>query len=96
MNIKEWDPRKDFLPLVNHIKPLIEKNKQFICIKCGKRHFPDEETFVIIYGNITVGVSGGIIGNNFHKDGTLARVALVCRTAECFGQVIPYIDIDSE
>ena len=94
MNIKDWDPRKEALNLENQFKPLLEKNQKICCNKCGKRHFPDEETFVVVYGNITIGVSGGVIGNHFHKDGTLARVSVFCRTEKCFGQIIPYKDYD--
>lgn len=34
------------------------------CIKCGNLHKLDSETYIRIQGNIYIGHSGGIVGNN--------------------------------
>jgi hypothetical protein len=57
--------------------------EKIICVACGKRHFPDEETFFTMYGNMTIGLNAGILGNNFNEDGTLGRLQFICRNEEC-------------
>lgn len=37
------------------------------CVKCEKIHTELEQTFFTVYGNITIGMSGGIIGNNIDE-----------------------------
>lgn len=88
MNIKKWD-HKSAYHLKNHIDPILYQvcdpyePEKIRCRTCGRRHFPDECTFVTFYGNVCVGLNGGIIGNNFAEDGTLARVSFYCRNERC-------------
>ena len=53
------------------------------CVVCGKRHFPDEETFLTFYGNVTIGLNGVIIGHNFNDEEKLCGVQYVCRDLIC-------------
>ena len=61
--------------------------KEVRCMICNRRHFPDEETFITFFGNVTVGFSGGVVGNNFNSDGTLGNLQFVCRTEECLNKL---------
>ena len=88
----DWDSKTEALDLRNHYEPILINNEKVICQCCGKRHFPDEETFIIIYGNITVGFGGGIIGNNFSKDGKLKRAACFCRKESCFKSIVSLLE----
>ncbi len=54
------------------------------CVVCNKRHFEDEKTFFAFWGNVTIGLKGGMIGNNLNEDGTIGRISFICRTEECF------------
>ena len=63
------------------------------CIVCGKRHFPDEKTFITIYGNICVGLSVGIIGNNFNDDFILSKLSFVCHAPACINKAMGLNDI---
>lgn len=58
------------------------------CLVCGKRHFPDEDTFFTFYGNVTVGLNGGIIGNNLMEDGTIGRLMFLCLNQECLYKIM--------
>jgi hypothetical protein len=42
------------LPMHNAVK----------CEKCKKLHEVDSEEFVAVYGNICIGLHGGVVGNN--------------------------------
>lgn len=85
--IPDWDAKKS-LNLRNHYEPILLSNQKIICDECGKRHFPDEETFIVIYGNLTVNFAGGIVGNNFTQDGKLFRAAVYCRSKQCIGNLL--------
>ena len=63
------------------------QEEKVICIVCKTRHFPDENTFLTFYGNVTIGTGGGIIGNNFNEQGLLYRVQYVCHNEECIKKV---------
>jgi len=68
-----------------------------ICVDCKKEHDASADTFVTVYGNITVGENGGVVGDNFaflpgepsKKDTEnptrLDRVTVFCR--ECFAEM---------
>lgn len=58
--------------------------EKVICMVCGRRHFPDEVTYLTFYGNITFGVGGGIVGNNFDENWKLQRVQYICHSEGCF------------
>jgi hypothetical protein len=85
---KDWKPQTDALELRNHIDLILDQldprsEEKITCQECGQKHWPDEETFFTFYGNVTVGLNGGLIGNNFANDGTLARVSFHCRKEAC-------------
>ena len=62
--------------------------KKVICMVCNTRHFPDENTFLTFYGNVTIGTEGGIIGNNFNEQGELCRVQYVCHKEGCITKAL--------
>jgi len=55
-----------------------------ICASCHKKHDPNSETFVTFYGNVCIGLKGGVIGNNFKADGELGRITFLCRKKKCW------------
>jgi hypothetical protein len=38
------------------------------CDLCNKLHLRDSETFALVSGNITIGMGGGVVGNNIEND----------------------------
>lgn len=42
-----------------------ENEQEVVCLVCGKEHDRDSETFFTIVGNVYIGRTGGIVGNNF-------------------------------
>ena len=67
---------------------LIEEKRQVKCTACFTMHDVDSDGYLSIYGNICIGRSGGIVGNNFDDDGMLNRVMIFCRNKECFNLVV--------
>jgi len=57
------------------------------CSKCGAMHLVDGDGFVAIYGNITVGMNGGIIGDNIDEKGKVIGSVILCRRRECLGDL---------
>jgi len=72
------------------------KNEPILAVKCdicGQLHEAESNKFVTIHGNITVGLGGGIIGNNFDKDGHLFRQFIFCDTRDCMQKFIDKINL---
>jgi hypothetical protein len=63
----------------------------FKCSYCGKIHKPSSEEYFAFWGNVTIGLYGGLIGNNFRKDGTLGRITFLCRNELCLSSLLNYI-----
>jgi hypothetical protein len=79
------DPKKA-MPLEKIYEGIFSKgfmSEDVVCVECGKKHTPDSEEFFTIIGNMTIGLYGGIIGNNFDSDGRLFRVHYCCRNPTC-------------
>lgn len=57
------------------------------CMVCKKLHRMTSEDYYTFYGNVTLGGSGGIIGNNFGPDGKLERVQHVCASPKCLQDI---------
>ena len=92
MKRKDFDPKKsidlyDLLELVvqndNISYPMIVK-----CTSCGALHSSDTETFFTVWGNVTAGIDGGVVGNNFDENGNLTRVSFFCRHPKCVDHLI--------
>jgi hypothetical protein len=75
------------------MKNIIEKATQnkihkdiakVVCSQCNAFHNLESENYIIIAGNIMVGLHGGIIGNNFDDKGKLNNVHIVCRKKKCW------------
>jgi hypothetical protein len=88
---KEVDPKKA-MPLEELLQGILEKGfiKEIIpeCSCCHKKFSIDSEDFITIYGNITVGLKGGIVGNHFDSDGKLFRLDFFCRDIKCLPKYI--------
>lgn len=54
------------------------ENEKIFCAACGKRHFSDEKTFFTFYGNVTIGLNGELIGNNFSDNDIFKNITFLC------------------
>ena len=57
------------------------------CDKCGKLHDAESDTFATVYGNVTIGTSSGVIGNNFSDDGKLKNESTYCHP-KCIAELL--------
>lgn len=48
------------------------------CIECGKLHDKLAETFIAFHGNVTVGLLGGVIGNNLDNFHHVINTTVLC------------------
>ena len=67
------------------------------CVSCRMEHDLGSEDFVAYYGNVMVGIGGGMVGNNI--DGAVVRrVTVMCRDSGCHGYLLRAIcpDLFSE
>lgn len=55
------------------------------CEGCGSIFLDTTEDFFVIYGNITIGVGGGLIGNNFNDEWSLLKSSVYCH--KCFADI---------
>lgn len=76
-----------------------ENDKEFItavkCSICGDCHNVEGETFIRIFGNILLGMSGGLIGNNFNDEGFVKSSVYICRNTDCLDSLYYYL-LDGE
>lgn len=57
---------------------IIKRTKSLpIECSCGAVHGQDSEKFIAVYGNICIGIDGGMVGNNIHN-GQVMRVSYMC------------------
>ena len=73
-----------------------KRSRSVVCVDCKKEHDATADTFITVYGNITVGSRGGVVGNNFgflageprkmdpENSTRLDRVTIFC--VECFAK----------
>jgi hypothetical protein len=52
------------------------------CSSCRAEHDLGSEGFVAYYGNVMVGINGGMVGNNI-DGGAVKRVTVMCRDSGC-------------
>jgi hypothetical protein len=48
------------------------------CSVCGRLYEVTSNKFVTVYGNICLGVSGGMVGNNIDDNGKVAEPVAFC------------------
>lgn len=53
------------------------------CEKCGALHDAEQDTFVTIAGEIRIGTSKSITGDNLDEKGKLIRSTILCRQGGC-------------
>jgi hypothetical protein len=72
------------------------------CAICSKEHVvATDDTkntgFVTFHGNVCVGMSGGVVGNNIdEKTGRVYRVTLVCRTPDCVAGILKHLGMGED
>lgn len=55
------------------------------CLECKQLFAMESEDFFVFYGNVTIGIAGGLIGNNLSDSGQVVRATVVCRDClPCF------------
>ena len=94
MSIKKegWDP-KDAVSVSSQFQEITgEQEFEIKCMVCGREHEFGSDKFFSIYGNVLIGINGGIIGNNFSNDGKLARINFICRNEFCLLKALPIKD----
>jgi hypothetical protein len=73
------------------IFPVIVENDSIAAVKCcvcGVLHEIEADTFVSIHGNITIGIHGGVVGDNFDEFGNLKRCTYICKHPACFNELM--------
>ncbi len=94
IDLEDWDPMKaESVPNLLHSVYSDVIPDEVECGSCGAKHDANAETFFSFYGNVMVGFSGGLIGNNF-GDMKLKRIMILCRKARCMGGILRHIDWD--
>lgn len=69
------------------------------CDHCGSIHLVEtdnikaQDDFIVIHGNITIGMNGGVVGNNLDQDGKVNRISVYCNKKECLSKLIKMFDI---
>ena len=61
------------------------------CQHCHKEHDKDSQEFFTFYGNVCIGLVGGMIGNNV-MDMKVKRITILCRTKKCMNYLTEYIE----
>lgn len=64
------------------------------CLRCERIMRADGENFFATHGNLTIGLGGGIIGNNFDDDGMLKNVSIHC--IPCYKNLLLEAGINTE
>ena len=54
------------------------------CQVCKRLHTLGSDTYLTVYGNICIGESGGVVGNNLNNMNEVERVSVYCRSKDCF------------
>jgi len=67
------------------MKQLIHKVNAVKCGKCEKILDIKSDTFMTIYGNICIGTSGGLVGNNLDENMKVENASIYC--IPCFHEV---------
>jgi len=55
------------------------------CLGCGKTFPIDSDDYLVVWGNVTRGQHGGIVGNNLDEDGVVRKVSVFCHS--CFKDI---------
>jgi hypothetical protein len=69
--------RDDLIPVIKSVK----------CARCGRVHSADAETFATVFGNVTVGARGGLVGDNLDGECRVFRAVAYCHP-ECLAAVL--------
>lgn len=77
---------KTYKPPVKIIEvPVIKKMVE--CHVCGAQHDLHADTYLTVHGNMCIGLTGGIVGNNLGRmapnEGRVMNVTVLCMTRKC-------------
>ena len=64
------------------------------CAECEELHAVENKHFIAVHGNLTIGLQGGVIGNNLEDDGKLKNVTILC--VRCFKTMLAREGVDFE
>ena len=62
------------------------------CSVCKTLHDVDSDNFFVVWGNITVGTNGGIVGNNLDDKGKVYRATVFCKHKPCLHGILHQLD----
>lgn len=79
-----WDEVKPNITEEVIVTTKVQKSVK--CLRCGKYHVVDSEEYRVVYGGITVGLSGGIVGGNVDSSGYVYRSLVYC--TDCLIDII--------
>jgi len=69
------------------------------CCVCNTMHLVDSEEFVVIYGNVSIGMKTPVIDGNIDEKGKVAGSNIYCRKFECLGllvgQLVPDLPVEA-
>lgn len=58
---------------------VVQKKEVVLCQRCNAEFPVDSEDFYAFYGNVCIGLCGGVIGNNLDEDDRVVRVIIYCK-----------------
>lgn len=79
-----WDEIKP--NITEEVVVTTKVQKSVKCLSCGTYHAVDSEDYRVVYGDITVGLSGGIVGSNVDSNGYVYRSMVYC--TDCLVDII--------
>lgn len=60
------------------------------CSICGKKHLVTSDTFVVLYGDVRVGLDGDLITGNIGANGRVTGSTVLCRDHQ---EVAGFVDL---
>ena len=66
------------------------------CCVCKTMHLVDSEGFVVIYGNVSVGMKSPVIDENIDERGKVSGSNIYCRKAKCTQALIHELAPDAK
>lgn len=77
------------------IKTVTVEVQMAVCFVCKKKHHLEASTFLTVHGNICIGKSGGVVGNNLGREspnvGRVMNVTVLCKKRKCILNGMFYI-----
>jgi hypothetical protein len=73
----------------NEMHEITDTTDYVKCQKCGKLHelTKTSRKFTVIHGNITMGMHGGLVGNNLNEEDKVTKISAFC-FPDCLAAVL--------